>query len=329
MKEIIIKYLQGTASHEEKTLLLTWLKEKEENKASFSEIRDKWIQENSGSAVSDPNYSRKAFQRFLKDLKQTEKKTFGIHVNTLFKVAASVAVLCLCAWGGYLMGDKQTVELPESVIINQLVMGKESKGSVVLPDGSTVWLNANSKLTYPEHFEANNRKVKLEGEGFFDILKDEKRPFYVEAGEMDIRVLGTKFDIQNYKDRGTLKTILLSGQVEASFPDRKERVILAPDQKITLDRETGEYHLSKVNAADYILWINDKLVCTNESLQTVLYKLRHWYGLDMVYDKNIPMQQRLSLTVRRETPEELFKVLELICPISCTVKNNTVYINPK
>lgn len=329
MKENIIKYLQGTASEKEKKELLAWLKENEENKASFSEIRDAWLQTNDHPSVSGADYSQKAFNLFLNKAKQPEQKVSVLSLRSLFKVAASIAILCLCTWSGYLIGEKNNAQLPDPVVVNQLVMGKESKGSVVLPDGSTAWLNANSRLTYPEQFAANDRRVKLEGEGYFEVKKDIRKPFYVETEGMTINVLGTRFDVQNYKEKATFNTALLSGKVEIQFPDRQERITLAPNQKITRNRETGEYLLSEVNASDYILWINDKLTCTNEKLETILHKLKYWYGLDMVYGKNISMQQRLSLTVRKETPEELFKLLELICPIRCTVTNNTVYIDTK
>lgn len=328
MKENIIKYLKGIASDKEKKELLTWLREKEENKALFSEIRDTWLQSELPTTISDPDYIRKSFDLFVKKVTTINSQTKKTRIRFIFKVAAAVAFVCICSWAGYLAGNSKT-EDSAPIVINQLVMGKDSKGSVVLPDGSTVWLNANSKLVYPEHFAADNRRVKLEGEGYFEVRKDIQKPFLVETDDITIKVLGTRFDVQNYKEKETLKTTLLSGRVEISFLGRQKKITLVPNQSLTFHRKSEEYYLDEVDAADCILWINNQLTCTNDKLKNVLHKLQHWYGLDIVCDKNVPMQQSLSLTVRRETPEELFKVLELICPIRCTIKDNTVYIKSK
>lgn len=328
MERNIIKYLQGIASDKEKEELLIWLKEKDENKILFFEIREAWLQTEIPPPVADPHYARKAFELFTKRITQFNSRKKKTTIHLVLRVAAAVAIVCICSLAGYLAGNNHT-EDSEPVVINRLVMGKESKGSVVLPDGSTVWLNANSELIYPEHFGTDNRLVKLEGEGYFEVRKDSRKPFLIEAGDMTIKVLGTRFNVQNYKEKETLRTTLLSGKVEISLSGRPEHITLTPNQGITYHRKSGKYHLEKVNAADCILWINNQLICTNEKLITVLHKLQHWYGMDIIYDQNIPLKQHVSLTVRRETPEELFNVLKLICPIRYTIKDNTVYIKSK
>ena len=95
--------------------------------------------------------------------------------------------------------------------MNQAIMGKGSKGSVTLPDGSVAWLNTNSKLTYPEKFSDKYRKVKLEGEGYFKVKKNEQAPFFVETNQMTVNVLGTSFDVKDYSDKMNSETTLITG----------------------------------------------------------------------------------------------------------------------
>lgn len=111
------------------------------------------------------------------------------------KVAASVAILLVCSLGGYFTGQNQLFDssIEEQLIMNRVIMGKGSKGSVTLPDGTTAWLNANSMLIYPEQFSDNKRSVKLEGEGYFEVVRNEKAPFFVETDGMIVNVLGTLF----------------------------------------------------------------------------------------------------------------------------------------
>lgn len=331
MNNIILKYLQEAASDIEKRELLNWLKQSEENKKVFAEIRDVWLASGK-SPLAGPDYSRKAFRQFENEVEAIERKQRQIRIGHLFRVAASVAILVICTLSGYFIGHTDYVAQsfkPEQTILNQVIMSKDSKGYVTLPDGTLAWLNSESKLIYPETFSKDNRRVKLEGEGYFEVVRNEQAPFYVESNGMVVNVLGTRFDVKNYEAKNTSETVLLSGKVEVYFPGTKKSVLLKPDDRITCDKLTGEYKLSKVNASDYILWINDKLVCTNETLAMVIHKMKRWYGIDIVCTKGVPMQQHLSLTIRHESPEEIFKLLKMIVPIEYKIGTDRILITPR
>lgn len=331
MNDIILKYLQEAASDNEKRALLDWLKQSEENKKMFSGMRDVWLA-SGRSPLAGPDYSRKAFRQFEKEVEAIERKRKQIRFGRVFRVAASVAILVICTLSGYFIGHTDYVVQsfnPEQSLLNRVIMGKDSKGAITLPDGTLAWLNSESKLIYPETFSKDNRRVKLEGEGYFEVVRNEQAPFYVETNGMVVNVLGTRFDVRNYEAKNTLETVLLSGKVEVYFPGTKKSILLKPNEKITCDKQTGEYQLFKVKASDYILWTNDKLVCTNETLAMVIYKMKRWYGIDIVCTKGVPMQQHLSLTIRRESPEEIFKLLEMIVPIKYKIGTDRIVISPK
>lgn len=331
MNDILIKYLQGEASESEKAKLLDWMKQSEANKKRFTEIRDIWLA-TGASPLADPDYSKKAFRRFSDELNRLEKRKRQLRTNGFLRIAASVAILLLCSVGGYYVGHTrlQTADTgSQQIVMNRVIMDKGSKGAVTLPDGTLVWLNAGSELVYPEAFSSDHRQVKLKGEGYFEVVRNEKAPFYVETDGMIVNVLGTRFDVKNYESGTTLETVLLSGKVEVLFPATRKRIALEPNQKITCNKQTGAYDLKEVNASDYVIWINDKLVCTNERLADVLYKMKRWYGLDIVSNKGVPLEQRLSLTIRKESPEEIFKLLELIAPIRYTIQGDRIVVSPK
>lgn len=331
MNEIIQKYLQKEATAEEKEHLLDWLRESEANKKHFSGIRDIWLA-TATSPVSEPDYSKKAFASFAGEVKRQDRRSQSLGFPLFVRVAASFALLVACSVGGYWMGSRQLggmLDMQQSIVMNHVVMGKGSKGSITLPDGTLAWLNADSRLIYPETFDADSRRVKLEGEAYFEVMHNEQAPFYVETDGMVVNVLGTHFDVRNYSTGFTLETILLSGQVEVFFPATRKRVLLEPNQKITCNKRTGNYETKAVNAADYIVWINDKLVCTNERLADVLHKMKRWYSIDIVCDSGVPLNQRLSLTIRKESPDEIFKLLELIAPVTYKKENNRIRVSPK
>lgn len=330
MNDIILKYLQGSASEEEKQLFLDWLRASEVNKKSFAEIRDRWL-DSEASPVAGPEYLEQAFARFILEVGKRDEKQKRIRLSSFMKVAASVAVLLVCSLGSYFAGQKQMLDgsSEKQTVMNRVIMGKGSKGSVTLPDGTIAWLNANSTLSYPERFASDERRVQLDGEGYFEVVRDEQTPFLVETDGMTVNVLGTHFDVSNYKARETVETTLLSGKVEVFLSGLNKGIILKPNQKISCDKQSGTYKLSDVNASDYIIWIRDKLVCTNEKLSTVLYRMKHWYNMDIECKKGVPLDHRLSLTIRKESPEEILNLLALISPICYTIEGDKITISPK
>lgn len=328
MKEIILKYLQHTASEKEKKQLLEWLEAEEENKKIFSGIRDAWLSEEKDT-IFPPDYTQKAFSRFIQNIETENRQHRAYLFPALLKIAVAIALLFICSAGGYWLRKHQEQGMKETIVMNQVIMGKDSKGSVTLPDGTVVWLNAGSKLVYPDKFSSLTRKVMLEGEGYFEVFKNEAVPFHVETHDMTVRVLGTHFDVKNYAAKKTWETTLLSGKVEIYFPATKHTVVMKPNQKMVCARGSDRYQLKEVDASEYILWINDKLVFTNESLSFILHQIERWYGIDVVCKEDVPLTQRLSLTIRKESPEEIFKLLELISPIKYKIEEDKIYLRHK
>ena len=330
MDGIIIKYLKGEATEKEKKQLLEWLRQNPENRKTLAQLRDIWLSSEEACAIGSDDL-KVAFQRFLTSVKREEevrwKKSYRFYLN----IAASVALLLVCSVGGYWVGHTRTskIQTAETLIMNQVIMGKDSKGSFSLPDGTVVWLNANSRLIYPEKFSADSRLVKLEGEGYFNVTKNEKKPFLVETDGMTVNVLGTCFDVRNYKEKHISETTLLSGKVEVSLPGVSGKITLSPNQKIHRHKETGAFEVEVVDAKKQIIWIKEKLVFTNEKLSDILDKMEYWYGIEIDCQKGVPMEQRLSLTIRKESKDEILKLLSLIAPVSYTVNDDQVTIRKK
>ncbi|MCD7932402.1 MAG: FecR family protein [Tannerellaceae bacterium] len=332
MDEIIIHYLNGTARKEEAELLLKWLQEKEENMVYFSEMRDLWL-------TSDVTFSSKkeyepAFRKFeshiIADLRK-KKSTSSFLVN-FSKIAAAVSLLIICSVGSYYLGKEKGVFLAEenktieTTILNRVITGENNKSQVLLPDGTIVWLNANSTLIFPEKFENNKRLVTLEGEGYFDVTHNEQEPFIVKAGEMNIQVLGTQFIIKNYNDKPLAETILITGKVEVGFTENSDKIILHPDQKISYNKDADSYILESTDASLYSLWASNQLTITNQELGKIFRMLENWYGIEITTRGNIPLKARYSMTVRDESKEEILRLLSMITQVNYKIENEKVTI---
>lgn len=324
MENLIIKYLNKEATEEEKVALLEWIKADAENKKTFSDVYTVWL--SSSNLLSSESETNQAFLRFKMNLflHEKEKKRTKQSLFTRWAAVASVLVLVFSV-GGFLLGKKMSnPDIPTQMYT--VIMGKGSKGSIVLPDSSIVWLNSDSRLIYPEEFSDNVRTVKLEGEGYFEVVENKSAPFYVETGGMKISVLGTRFDVKNYDNAETIETTLISGSVEVYLTELNRRTVLQPNQKLSYNSEINEVRINALDAQERILWINDYLEFSNEKLSDIFRKLEYWYGIDINSASNVNLEQRLSFAVRKETKEEIFKLLSLIAPIRYTIDENKITV---
>ena len=282
MNDIILKYLQGNASEKEKELLLVWLRADEENKKTFSEIRDRWL-ESDAAPVSDPELVKRAFKRFTTGIEAKERARRQRRLSYYMKVAASVAILLVCSLGGYFTGQNQLFDssIEEQLIMNRVIMGKGSKGSVTLPDGTTAWLNANSMLIYPEQFTDNKRSVKLEGEGYFEVVRNTGSPFIVYTPDDEqVEVLGTKFYVEAYSGTKKFETALIEGSVRVRAAN--SQFILQPSYKAVL--KGGKMSVEKITDFDIYRWREGLICFKNRHFSEILEELKKYYGVHIRFD---------------------------------------------
>lgn len=180
-----------------------------------------------------------------------------------------------------------------------------------LSDGSSIWLNRNSSLSYKTSFNRQERRVKLSGEAFFDVCKD-SRPFVVETDRMDITVHGTKFTVSAYKDRAQTAW-LEEGSIAVKGRGLSE-TLLSPDQRVSFDN--GQWTVVDEAASSHTSWIQDRLVMNNRPLSEIVNSLEHWYGTALtVSDAEAAGRTYLSLTVRSEDLDSILESINLISDV--------------
>ena len=198
-----------------------------------------------------------------------------------------------------------------------LVSSKDGKGDFTLPDGTLVWLNHNSQLRYKAGLQGKERRVTLEGEGYFDVYKDPDHPFVVSTGEMVLKVLGTQFTAFSDKEKGT-GVYLREGALEAFVP-QIGRVSLTPDQSLIFNPESGVWKKNNVRASNHTSWIDNRLVFYNTSLFDIVENLEHWYSVDIILDDEAAARKiNLSMTVRSETIDDILLALKSLT--GCSVR---------
>lgn len=191
-----------------------------------------------------------------------------------------------------------------------------------LPDGSTGWLNSGSTLEYPLHF-SKNRQVKLSGEAFFDIMHNKEYPFHVLTSSLDIKVLGTQFNVSSYSDLEHEQITLQQGSVEILSSSQAKLAILSPGEQLTFNHSTGQYQKGSVELSQFIAWTKGKLVFKDEQFDIVAKRLGLWYNAEIqIKDKKLN-DYIFYGTFQNETLEEALSRIQLTAPISYDIQPRT------
>ncbi|MVT11534.1 FecR family protein [Chitinophaga tropicalis] len=259
-------------------------------------------------------------------------------------MAVTAAILAVAGgiWG--LRTPKKT-EGPQ--LVSEITTRHGSRSKVTLPDGSTVHLNVSSRLTY-DYSKDDSRQVTLDGEAFFDVEKDEQRPFVIHTGKMDITVLGTSFNVRAYKGDKTTETSLIQGKVEVTIKgDILKKVILSPLQKIVLynspeqktDRvpaaaqpEKEDFHIGEVSVSQQdslvaeTAWKENYLVFNNERFEEIAVRLERWYDMQVVFEDEDMKQARFTGTFINETISETLEALRFTSPFHYTIDKKKIII---
>ncbi len=227
--------------------------------------------------------------------------------------------------------DKQAMAADPSKLILELATPLGGIYQITLPDGTKVWLNAGSSLKYPMSFAKNERRVRLEGEAFFEVTKDSARPFKVLSKGQEIEVLGTAFNVNAYPDNTTIKTTLVKGKVKLSNNNRySEAIYLLPGQQST-NTNNGKIQLANVDTAPFTAWKEGLFYFDETPLSDALQQIGRWYNVEVKYKGEVPQTHFYGRIKRSKPLREVLDVLEeggLRFELSKSDEKNILYIRP-
>lgn len=199
----------------------------------------------------------------------------------------------------------------EKRLYNTLVTPRGGEYRITLSDGTKVWLNAASSLYYPTKFDKNERRVVLSGEGYFEVAKDATRPFWVETGEVKVRVLGTKFNVSAYKDDSKQRVSLAEGSVKVEYAEgHGKEAFLKPGYGADMEQNKENFWVHKVNLESVLSWKDAMFIFDDESLGSIMKKLSRWYNVDVKYEDGV--DTRFHFTGRIQRYEDISNILHLI-----------------
>ena len=325
-EKTIINYLQGHATEEEMALVGAWISESEENARRFFEM-----EEVHNMLLADAVPAERvdaALGRIVGEDSETEPATERVGtlrvIRSVLKYAA-VLLIGVLIGGAYIYKigvDKKPVE----TIIAKAIGGTQE---MMLADGTKVWLHDGASLRYPEAFDGDQRKVGLDGEAYFEVAKDTEHPFVVEGDDVNVKVLGTKFNFKSLKKRHNDEVALVEGSVNVSIPETEESVILSPGQKASLDTKSGKLVVNPINATLAAVWRDDLIPFENANLREIGDALKQIYNVKVVYANGVDTMKTYSGVIsRKDDVASVMRLLQNSIPMRYTVKGNTLTILP-
>lgn len=353
--ELILNCLTGSITEEELSRLIEWIKKSPENKQQFVSLRNAWIL---------AGYRQEELKEFPPSLLSSFRnavdqageipKPGKAYIFKYIRLAASW--LLFLALGSllsmWLFNKPQTVVTADANKKVEIHSPLGSRNRIVMPDSTTIWLNAGTTITYARDYGIVSRTVELDGEAYFDVMGDSKHPFIVHTKEVDIKALGTRFNVKAYSEEETITTTLEEGKINITVPgliEKKETILLNPNENFIYHKaiinDTADVGSSgnvsvpektSVSAADkvsvisnvrtelYTSWKDSRWIIEREPFKTLVPKLERRYNIVILFQDPAIRDINFTGTVENESIDQLLDAIRFTAPVDCSMIKDTV-----
>ncbi|ASU36373.1 hypothetical protein MuYL_4488 [Mucilaginibacter xinganensis] len=264
-----------------------------------------------------------------------------------WRVAAAI-LLMLTISGIFFYTNRQLADNQlTKVIIRHVYVPYGKTAGIILPDGTKVKLNSGSTFSYPETFSKTTREVDLEGEGFFEVTKNAKKPFLVHTNTLTVKVLGTVFNVKAYRNDKNIETTLLTGRVQVELKDKPEKsIILLPNEKLIVDNNiSGILNASAANAREAKIeyqvtalprvsakgiketaWLYNRIVFTNQSFEEVAKQIERKYNVQITFEEQSLKNEQISGVLENESLEQALEIIKMTTPFKFRIDGRAIYL---
>lgn len=317
--QLFITILTGRATEEEELVFKEQMR-RSENRILFERIKKIWEESSNlqGYHKVDP---ARAFRELSKKLERKEHAKRRILLSVTTGIAAGIILM---------LGLFNLFRLTTSDVDHPMVIQTEvgNRTLVLLPDSTRVWLNSLSSISYSDDFGKKERRVRLSGEGYFDVTHH-KVPFVVDVNRFDIQVYGTKFNVSAYSDDKKIYTTLEEGAIGIILPNKK-KLEIKPGQIATYSKTSHKFYLSMVNVKEYSVWKNNKMFMHAEPLANLARKLERKFNIEIEFDPiYISDSIHYSGVFDVENVEEILDAISLASNLKYEKKGNLYVIQRK
>ncbi len=311
---LLEKFISGKRITDDEFALLESLIDDTDNKKEvFQWLENKWND-------STPEKVHVQFEQIRKQIRDQSTKQRLKRVVSILSKAAAVLFLPFFVISLYFY-----INRIDSGKLLTLSTQKGEQTSVILPDGSKVWLNVDTKLSYPVNYGVRSRNVELEGEAYFEVTKNKQLPFEVSSGGITTKALGTYFVVSSYPESSAIRSSLVQGSIEVRYKNGFK--ILKPGQQLIYTRNKQEVTVLPFNESDELAWKNEQLIFRLTPFDQVIKELGKWYDVDFDYNPALFKNETFTAKFKRsETLEHVLQVMATAGEFKYRIETKTVKI---
>lgn len=325
-EDIINKYLTGQCSEEEIVEVNAWMKESEENARQLFRMEEIYHLGKFNQYADRQQMARAEKQLYKKLDEEKRKQNKILRMHRWMKYAAMIAVILVIGGGsGYWLYQNGNNQHMMVAVANEGIV-KE----IILPDGTKVWLNNSATLKYPREFSEKARNVYLDGEAYFEVIKNRHKPFTVQSDAMRVRVLGTTFNFKCDKNYRIAEVTLIEGEIEVKGNKEEGQIILAPGQRAELNKNNGRLTVKQVDAKMDAVWHDNLIPFQKADIFTISKALERFYDIKIILSPDMRADKTYSGVLKKKsTIESVLKSLQNSISIDYKIVGNNIFISPK
>ncbi len=317
------KYLGNNCSSDEVNQFLKWIQKEINSSESKLILKSYWASIKNNDSKEDELLKEQRLNAIhhqinLNRFKQNSRKKKYLTFIYRAAVILLLPVITLLVYTNYIEQGTNPFVMNEP-IMNEIYSPVGSRISLSLSDGTKVWLNHGSSLIYPQQFTGKNRTVKLQGEGYFEVVKNEKKPFVVETKTMNVIVTGTAFNVKSYEADKTFEATLKNGRIHLQSLNHKD-IEMLPGQHCNINKISKKYRIREVDPEKYISWKDGKLIFEDDSFVNIVNRISRWYNVDIEILDPAIKELTYNGTFIDEPLYQILEMLEVVSPVQFQMK---------
>lgn len=311
-EDLVLKYLRGSLSPEERRTFESWLSQSEEHRKMVNDFKSIW--QLSDGKDSDFQKEKEWAKLQSSLLREAERMpVMGLSNNPSLKIAASMALVLISSFLLYWFVFRTSAMVYQTA---------GETGHVILPDGSEVWLNERSKLVFQSDFK-DARSLDLDGEGFFEVKPNPEKPFVIHTDETQIEVLGTSFNVKAYKEEPQAEVFVVTGKVSFSTRNKSEKVSLLPGSNGIFNKKDRTLISKNEENLNALMWKEKRLVFKKTPLREVVKTLRNYFKTEIEIKNEVLLDCRFTSSFNNPTLPEVIDVLSLAMNLKVEHQSDT------
>lgn len=342
-KRLLLKYVAGKATKEEQTTVLDWVDKCESNKQYLISLKLSFVAATMPQKEASEQEMNKMRQNILKINAAPHKNNL---YKTLFFISTAAAVIVAIAFflQSVVNHEKNILQIKESVLaelkeeqirielgeipaekLHTIYTEKGVKSTVTLPDGSTVQLNSDTKITFPDKFIGDTREIILSGEGYFKVVSNSAKPMMVNTNKgFSIKVLGTEFNLKSYENDNISETTLYTGSINLITPN--VITVISPNEQVIINDKSEIKHIIPTAISDTKAWTQGRLIFDETPMTEVIKMLERWHGVKMTVMEPKILNYRITANFNSESIYQIMYIIKNCSLVDYKIENNSVIL---